>query len=323
MNSFRQEARRIGGVREIAVANFIPGKEIVGTARGYVRPLGTAEELAKFYSFTKVGFDFMPAMDINLLSGRFFDAQFAGDRTFGESVILNEEASRQLGFATPQAAIGQRIIYRVNSTPTIVGVVENFHQYSLQRNFQAIIFEPTLIPQSYYYLKLSGTDKTRIPELKALWETHFGGNAFSYFFLDEFYAAQYQRENRFMQAFNLFSLLAILVSAMGFFGLVYYSATKRTKEIGIRRTFGAAYWDIFSILAQGLGLLILLSSVISIPLVYLLSGDWLTHYAFRIEIAWWMLLLPVGLLVSITLLIVFLQSLQSYRMNPVAALREE
>lgn len=322
MNGFREEALRMNGVKQVAVANFVPGKEIRGSAEGYVRRIGTPEELAKTYAFTKVGFDFLPTLGIPLIAGRFFDPAFAGDLTFGESVVINREACRQLGFSNPDKAIGAQIHYRINSNPTIVGVVEDFHQYSLQRNFQPIIFEPTLIPQSYYYLKFSQIDNGKIATLQKNWESFFPGNAFHYFFLDDFYQLQYQGDYRFIRSFNLFALLAILIAIIGFLGLVYYTANARIKEIGIRRTFGAAFWDIFSLLSRGLGWLLLLSAILSIPLTYLLSDDWLTNYAYRINIAWWMLLTPVALLLLITLLIVLVQSVRTYRISPAEIIRE-
>lgn len=323
MNSFREEAARMSSVREVVMANFIPGKEIRGDARGYVRRLGTPEALAQTYSFTKVGFDFMPVFDITLLAGRFFDPTFAGDLSFGQSVILNETACRQLGFASAREAIGQQINYRINSTPTIVGVVEDFHQYSLQRNFQPIIFEPTLIPQSYYYLKLSDAENADINALEGLWEDQFAGNVFQYFFLDDFYNAQYQRDDRFLGSFALFAVLAIFIAAIGFFGLIYYSASRRMKEIGIRRTFGAGFADVFGLLAGGLGLMLLFSAILSIPAIYLLADEWLARYAFRTDISWWMLLLPVLFLGLITLVVILVHSIRSYRVSPVSVIRDE
>lgn len=324
INSFKEEALRIKDIRNISLANFIPGKAIRGIASGYVRKVGTPKELAKSYSFSQVGFDFFPNFNIDVVAGRAFTPSFASDQTFGETVIINQEACRLLGFTSPEAAIGQKILYRRDATPTIVGVVDDFHQYSLQRNFQPIIFEPSLAPRSYYYLKFSkGDNLADINALRSLWKDIFPGNSFSYFFLDNFYARQYSREKRFMEAFGLFTLLAILVASIGFFGLIYYSATNRIKEIGIRKTFGATFRDIFLLLSKGLGLFLLFAGMVSIPPLYFLTDGWLEDYAFRIDIKWWMLLAPVFFLSAITFFVITVQSLYSYRLNPVEALREE
>lgn len=324
LNSFKQEAIRITGIERIALANFVPGKEIRGTATGYVRRLGTPEQLAKSYSFTQVDFAALPNFGTDLLAGRMFDPAYASDLSFGESVIINREAARLLGFPNEEAAIGQKIIYRSNTTPTVVGVIDNFHQFSLQRNFQPIIFEPNRLPQSFYYLRFTGsTDRPPIPELQSIWEKQFPGNAFSYFFLDDFYDRQYQSDQQFMRAFGLFAGLAVVVASLGFFGLVYYSAQRRIREIGIRKTFGAAYWDVFFLLGKGLGSFLLLAVLFSLPPMYLLASNWLDDYAFRIEIRWWMGMLPVLLLLGITVLVVLFQSVRSYRLSPMEVLREE
>lgn len=322
--SFKLEALRDQGIAQASWANFVPGKEIRGTAKGYVRKVGDPEKEAQTYSFTQIDFDFLHHFDIPLLAGRFFKADFQKDRQAGQSIIINKEACRLLGFASPAEAIGQQIVYRMNSRPTIVGVIDNFHQYALQRSFQAILFELNEEAEAYCYLRLANSiDQTRLMRLKKTWDKIFPASPFNYFFLADFYAQQYQRDQQFMKTFGLFSILAIFIATLGFFGLIYYSAIRQTKTIGIRKIVGAGQKDIFLLLSRGLAKFILVASLISIPIMYYLSSNWLTNYAFRISIEWWMYLAPIGLLASLACFVVLLQSWRSYRLNPVSALREE
>ncbi len=324
LSNFKTEALKFSNIKNVTSANFIPGQEIRGEAQGYVRKVGTPEENANAYSFTQIDFDFIPNFDIEIIAGRAFDDSYALDRTPRQTVIINREACRLLGFESIEEAIGQKIVYRINSTPTIVGVVENFHQYSLQRNFQPIIFEARKTPKAFYYLKFSSQiAPEQLNALRISWAKIFPGNPFNYFFLDDFYDQQYYQESRFLKAFSIFSILAVLISALGLLGLVYFIASSKIKEIGIRKTLGAGFWDIYLVLGKGFSKFMLLSGLIGIPFIYYFSNEWLAEFAFRIDISWWMLLTPLLLLTFITLTIITLQSIWSYRKDPVISLREK
>lgn len=318
---FKSEVLRLNTVDKVTLANFIPGKNIRGEAKGYVRKIGEPENQANSYYFTQIDYDFIPNFDFNVVAGRNFNPSFVSDQL---SVIINSEASRQLGFESPEKAIGQKIVYRMNSTPTIIGVVDNFHQNSLKRNFQPVIFEVRQNPEKYCYLKVSDLgDLSDLDQLVVIWEDVFPDNPFSFFFLEDFYARQYEEDNRFMSAFTVFSLLAILVATLGIFGLTYFTAENRGKEIGIRKTLGAGAWDICLILGKNLSLSTLLAGIVGIPLIYLLSESWLLEYAFRIEVSWWMLALPFAILLLITITIVSSLSVRSFKLIPSTLLREE
>ncbi len=318
---FKSEVLRLNSVNQITLANFIPGKNIRGEATGYVRKVGEPENRASSYYFTQIDYDFIPNFNFNVIAGRNFDVSFASDQL---SVIINSEACRQLGFESPEKAIGQKINYRMNSTPTIIGVVDNFHQNSVKRNYQPVIFEVRQSPERYCYLKVSDMgDLSDIDKLSSIWEEIFPENPFSFFFLEDFYKRQYKADNRFMGTFTIFSMLAILVATLGIFGLTYFTAENRWKEIGIRKTLGANLWDICYILSKNLSLSILFAGIVGVPLTYLISQSWLLEYAFRIDISWWMLSIPISLLVVITFAIISLLSIRSFKLNPSILLREE
>ncbi|MCR9083182.1 MAG: ABC transporter permease, partial [Cyclobacteriaceae bacterium] len=178
-------------------------------------------------------------------------------------------------------------------------------------------------PDSYLYLKFNSSSETALlSDLKASWEQAFPGNPFNYFYLDEFYNQQYQQDQNFFQVFQIFSGLAILVASLGFFGLTFFLATTKVKEIGIRKTLGAEFKDVVAILGKGTVPSLLIAGLISIPFIYFLGNNWLQDYAFRIAIGWWVLLLPLILFGLLTLFIIQIQALRSYRANPIDALQE-
>ncbi|MEO0332587.1 MAG: FtsX-like permease family protein, partial [Bacteroidota bacterium] len=321
LNSFKSEAQRLSTVSEVTLANFIPGKKINGEASGYVRRVGDNKDQAGTYYFTQIDYRFISNFDVPVIAGRMFDPAYTTDQN---AIIINQEARRLLGFASAEEAIGQSVIYRMNATPTIIGVVDNFHQYRLQRNFQPIIFEIEKSPQAYCYLKLSESNiNAELRQIKQLWEELFPGNPFNYFFLDDFYARQYTRDTQFANSFGIFAVLAMLVATMGFFGLMYYAAVNRTKEIGIRKTLGAQFSDIVLLLGRGTVTFILIAVVIGVPLMYYTAERWLLDYAFRIDIAWWMMATPVALLMVVSALVIVFQSIRTYQLNPAETLNAE
>jgi putative ABC transport system permease protein len=319
--SFQSELKRLSLVDAVSQANFIPGKEIRGQALGYVRRTGEPEENASSYYFTQLDAHFMEQMNLKFLAGKGFNP---GSTDHASTIIINQEACRQLGFTSPGQAIGQQIIYRMDTRPTIIGVVEDFHQLSLQRAYQPIIFEAKNTPKAYYYVKLH--EEAKLPEIQhinRLWQKLFPDSPFSYFFLDDFYARQYLKDERFSLLFTAFASLAILIASLGFFGLNYYAATRKIKEIGIRKTLGASFSDILSLLGRGSLSYLIISAVIALPLIVFFSRQWLANYAFRTEIAWWMLVIPPTLMLGVSLLVVVHQSLRTHRLNPVDSLKVE
>ena len=318
---FKSEALRLNIVENVTLSNFIPGKNIRGMADGYVRKVGDAEKQAKSYYFTQIDYDFIPVFGFKLIAGRNFDPSITTDR---RSVVINAEACRLLGFKSPKEAIGQRIIYRMNSTPIIVGVIDNFHQNSVKRSYQPIILEVRESPETYCYLKVANTQSlSYIDDLEAIWKEVFPGNPFNFFYLDDFYARQYQDDNRFTNVFVVFSILAILIATLGIFGLTYYTAENKGKEIGIRKTLGAGIGDICFILSKKLGVSVLLATIVGVPLVYLIAERMLQEYAFRINVSWWMLVLPLLTLLAITMGIVSLLGSRTYKADSSSLLKED
>ena len=319
LQNFKLEALRNPALESVVLANFIPGRQIRGEAEGYIRRLSDPIESSASYYFTQVDYDFMDEFNFEVLAGRLFDQSYATDR---QAVVINKEAARLLGFDSPEAAVGEKIHFRMQRTPMILGVVDNFHQHSLKRSFQPMIFEVRKSPKRFCYVKYSGeADRASLEEVGAAWSKVFPGNPFNYFFLEDFYAVQYSQDRQFMRVFGLFTFLAILIASLGIIGLTYFTATKLVKEIGIRKTLGANYWDVLVILGKGLGIYVLLSSIISVPVIYLASENWLVNYAFRIQVTWWLLIIPILVLALISFLVVLAQSVKSFKTNPITALR--
>ena len=127
----------------------------------------------------------------------------------------------------------------------------------------------------------------------------------------------------FGKIFGFFALLAILVAALGLFGLSSYNVVQRTKEIGIRKVLGASVSGIVRLLSEDFLKLVGLAILVAIPVAWYVMEEWLQNFAFRISIGWWVFLLAGGLALLIAFLTVSVQSVKAALSDPVKALRYE
>jgi len=315
--TFKTELLRNPSIRSASFSNYIPGEEITDT--GNVRRKGEKAKEGN-YSFFWVDYDYIPAYEMEIVAGRNFSSAFATDK---QSVILNETAARTIGFNTPQDAINQVIMMR-NEEKTIVGVVKDYHQRSLRNRHEPIVFIGDLSRSLYFSLKVSPANVSQTLEaVQETFKTRFPGNPFEYFFLDEYFNRQYQAEGQFGQTFAFFASLAIFIACLGLFGLASFTTTQRTREIGVRKVLGASVPDILLLLSKDFLRLVLIACVIAIPAAWVVMQQWLENYAFRMNLAWWLFVLPGILITGIALFTVSFQSIKAALANPVKSLRNE
>ncbi len=318
--SFKDFLSSQDGIGKVSSANFIPGQAVRGKAEGYIRQLGQLEESAHTYFFTQLDTEFLKNFEFNISAGRTFSEIFTDEN----GVIINEEASRLLGFPNPSDAIGKKIYYRRNTTPEIIGVVENFHLFGLQKQYEPVIFELGESPNQFLYLTVQSEDTHKmLADLSDSWAEYFPGNPFNYFYLNEFFQKQYQRDENFYSALKLFSGLTILISILGFYGLIHFISITKTKELTVRKILGASFSEIFTYLGKGPVLYLIAAGVLSLPLTYLLAENWLRNYAFRVSITWWNLLLPVLFFGFLIWTLIVTKTHIVFREKPANSLRNE
>ena len=313
-------------IKRVTASNLIPGKTIAGLSRtGLVRRLNQREEeSAGRYFFSQVDYDFQQTFGTRLVAGRWFSTNYGADAVPGQSVVINETAARLLGYLSPVEAIGKRINYRVQSTPTIIGVLKDYHQLSLRKVIDPIIFELDKAPDGYFTVRIS---QEKLPEtiaaIQQVWQKVFPDSPFSYFFLDDFFNQQYQLDWTFAKLSGLFALLAIIVASLGLFGLAFQTTIQRTKEIGVRKVLGASVASIVTLLSKDFLKLVLIAVVIATPIAWWAMHRWLQDFAYKIDIEWWVFALSGFVAVGIALLTVSFQSVKAALMNPVKSLRSE
>ena len=323
LRAFKTELARPQSITHVTSSTSVPGRQASWNAGG-VRMVGAPASASSQYRIIGVDYDFVDAYQLTLKEGRIFDESFGTDES---TVLFNESAIKRMGFQSNEEAIGNDIFFW-GDTFKIVGVLADYHHQSLKVAPDPLIFRLIPSSQNYYSIKIStaGTGETlqdNIAHIESVWGQFFAGSPMDYFFLDTYFDEQYKNDRNFGKAFAGFALLAIIVACMGLFGLSAYSAIQRTKEVGIRKVLGASEFEIVRLLTREIIILIGIAGLISLPIAWVAMRSWLMDYAYRIDLGWSMLVLPLLGLLIITLLTVSIQTLKTARTNPVKALRYE
>lgn len=162
-----------------------------------------------------------------------------------------------------------------------------------------------------------------IKGIEAVFKKYDPDQPFVYKFVDDDYAAKFGDEERIGKLSGIFTILAIIISCLGLFGLTSFVAEQRKKEIGVRKVLGASVFSVWNLLSKDFVILIILSFLVAVPISYYFMHNWLQHYSYRTPLSWWIFIAAgVGALV-ITLITVSFQSIKAAIANPIKSLRTE
>jgi putative ABC transport system permease protein len=271
----------------------------------------------------RVEYDFFKTYGMEIIAGRDFSMEFPTDAN--KAFILNETAVRRLGLERPEDAVGlpMRTIAPFLSG-NVIGVVKDFNYESMHNEIIPIITYIQPIQANTVSIRIAaGRTKEALHDAEVVWNRFNPEYPFQYDFLDDRIAEQYRNEERMMQMFGYFSLLAIFIACLGLFGLASFMAEKRTKEIGIRKVLGASLSNIMVLLSREFTLLVLVGNFIAWPLAYFAMRAWLNNFAYQTGIGWVVFVLAGFLTLVISLLTVSYQAIRAALTDPVISLRYE
>ena len=137
--------------------------------------------------------------------------------------------------------------------------------------------------------------KNSIADIHGLWNSIYPQNPFDYFFMDDYFNAQYKNDEQFGKVFTVFSGLAIFIASLGLFGLTAYMTAMRTKEIGVRKVLGSSTFGLVRLLSANYLVLVLISFIIACPIAMVIMEEWLSQFAYRIPLSLW-IFISAGLL---------------------------
>ncbi len=269
--------------------------------------------------------NYLETYQFRLAQGRNFSTVAGSDV---QKVILNQKAAEILGIT--QNPIGQLIVKNQGAddeaTLEVIGVVEDFNFESFRNEIKPLVIEYL---QDYYlrdYISVrlqAGDMKSAVEELETVWKSYEPRVPMNYTFLDEDFGKMYESEQRMEGLLSTLTMISIVIAILGLFGLTSFTAHLRTKEIGIRKVFGASMAEIFLLLSKSYLKLILIAMLIAVPIAVVAMNSWLEEFAYQTGIGVWVILLAAGSCLGLAMGTIFIQSYQSLRADPVKSLKSE
>ncbi|MGZ3766478.1 MAG: ABC transporter permease, partial [Mucilaginibacter sp.] len=265
---------------------------------------------------------FVQANGIKIISGRDFRLN---DST---RVLINETLAKRLGL-NPQTAPGTRLYSQYNGPVSFVevaGVMKDFNYNSLHGEVKPFMLVYDKNASDFDFIVVSTNSKNYkdlLGKIETIWHKNLPSAPFEYSFLDAEVQKQYEAEIILAQIINSFTLMAILISCLGLFGLAAFSAEQRNKEIGIRKVLGASVSGIVGLLSKDFLKLVIIAMVIATPLAWYGMHKWLQDFAYKVDISWWMFALAGVMAILIALFTVSFQAIRAALMNPVKSLKSE
>jgi putative ABC transport system permease protein len=265
---------------------------------------------------------FVKANGIKIIGGRDFMQRDSG------KVLINETLAKKLNL-TVQSAPGTRLYSGTAPDTyyvTVAGVMKDFNYNSLHNDVRPfmLVYDANPARMSNITMAVNSKDyKALLKKVQAIWQKDLPAVPFTYSFLDAEVQKQYETEVTLSQIINSFTLMAILISCLGLFGLAAFSAEQRQKEIGIRKVLGASIPGIVGLLSKDFVKLVVISFVIASPIAWWAMNKWLQAFSYKVTISWWMFAIAGLLSVFIALATVSFQAIKASLANPVKSLKTE
>ena len=321
---------------ELMRQSFITGASYTQSLPGqnsgrWVLQVNTAEgRIDKPMPTMSTDADFPALLGVELASGRYFDPTIPSDAD--NAVMVNESAVKAFGWKDPLA----EHIYvggDAKAEPpvpeqalTVIGVVKDFHYASMHTPIEPLV----MLQSSERYgarnlvLRLAPGDVgAQLATLQGEWKKLFPNDDWDATFLTDSIAQLYQAEDKLFRVFRAFALLTILLTIMGLYGLAYFTAKQRTREIGIRKVMGAPVMDIILRMNREFVILLGLALLIAFPLGAYAIGRWLETFAYHTDISPMLYIVALLITLLVTVLTVSVQAYRAAIVDPVNALRYE
>lgn len=270
--------------------------------------------------------DFLRTLEVEFVHGRNFSREFVSDDT--SAFVLNQAAVDLIGWEEPVGRWFETSEFSAGSwvprTGKVVGVIKDYNHESLYNDVQPVAYYVSKTWLNWMTLRLSGNNvRETLADVKNKWVQFAPEELYDFSFLDDRIDDMYRTEERFFNIFTFFTLLAIFIAGMGILGLSAFMAEQRTKEIGVRRVFGASTGNLVVLLTREFSKLLLIGFVISAPVAYWLLEGWLQDFTYRIQIGWLPFVVAALVAIFMTFLTSGFQSLRAAMGSPVEALKYE
>ncbi len=317
MAGFKQRLLQLPGIEAVSFASDVPAS---GSTNETNFSVGRGKSDLDFDTTVKYcDADYAKTFGLQMAAGRWLEPS----DTVKEYVI-NETMVRKAGLGSAEAAIGQELKLGGGRYRTIVGVVRDFHAHSLHREVLPLVMGSRLQRFQDVGVRIAPQNMAATTAaIRHAYDETYPEKVFYGQFFDESIAEFYADEQRFSTTCKGFGGLAVFISCLGLLGLAAHAAQKRTKEIGVRKVLGASVGSITALLTKDFLALVLVAVVVATPLAYYLMHNWLSDFAYRISISWWVFVVAGAGALTIAFLTVSMQSIRAATANPVKSLRSE
>lgn len=323
-SSFQNQLVQHPNIISVSASKRVPSGRLLDSSGARLLKEDGTEPLDFRIANVRVSMDFIDTYRIELAAGRNFSTVFPTDSM--EAFILNETAVTKIGWKSADEAVGQPFGYD-RRRGRIIGVVKDFHYESLHEPVTPIVL--MISPGSFNsisvrYKPQNAEDITSVLNfLQNKWQEYRPNYPFTYSFLDENYNQLYLGEKKLSQIFGVFSVIAIFIACLGLFGLASYSAEQKTKEIGIRKVMGANVRNIVFLLSKEFAVLVIIATLVSWPVAYLIMTRWLENFAYRVNLQLLTFFIAALTAFLIAFITVSYQAIKAAIANPIKSLRYE
>ncbi len=265
-----------------------------------------------------VGFNYPEMMKMPLVEGR---NPFKQGESNTKECMINETAAANLELTDP---IGKQI-KRGNNIYTIAGILKNVNTKSLHLNIDPQVYILLDKPERYspVLVKTSGQTASAIKTLSDVWAKNNPDIPFEYFFLDDAYGKLYKTEDTASKIISAGMAIALFLAFMGLYAISHFATERRIKEIGVRKVNGARVAEILLLLNRDFVRWIVISIVLATPVTWFVLHKWLSNFAYKTELSWWVFALSGLMAIGFAVLTVSFQSYKAAVKNPVESLRYE
>ncbi|MBU2552979.1 MAG: ABC transporter permease [Bacteroidetes bacterium] len=313
LDAFKQELKNNPNIIQVAFSHRLPGKQL-----DFLKREMDGKDI-EFYSLYADP-DYIDLMGLEIVEGRNFSREYQADVNY--TVILNETAVKQYEIENP---VGKSIrLFDDERKAKIIGIIKDFHFKSLYHAIEplALVYKPDVV--SYANIKISKENTAgAIEHIETTWNKFYAGYPFSYTFMDTFQQSLYNTEDKLMKMLVYFTFFAIFIACLGLFGLVSYITERRSKEIGIRKVYGASIASVVFYITKDISKWIVVAFIIACPIGYWFAHQWLVKFAFQTTIPWWIYAATGVLGLSIGLLTLSFETYKAAVKNPLESIKHE
>jgi putative ABC transport system permease protein len=322
--TLKNEVANNPNIKSVGASMYYPG--IFNPTDWMVYKEGQTKDMAKRIYINFVDYGFLKTIGIQPKEGRLFSEQFPSDTL--DRFVINEQATKEFGYKSPKDAVGSWIGFEPADSQyrlTIIGVVKDFHFKDFHVPIEPYGFLLNTSNRfNYLMVTAKGNDISgTIKSLEATWHKLNPNEPFEYSFLDADFQKNFDAENRQATLINYFTIIAIIISCLGLFGLATFSAEQRIKEIGVRKVLGASVGSIVALLSKDFLKLVGIAIIVACPVAWWAMDKWLQNFAYRTSVSWQVFALTTLLAITVAVLTISFQAIKAAISNPVKSLRTE